>query len=527
MDRAPATLQDLPPEIREIVEALLAEKVVAFQTLLAEKNALVEKLGTDLEKLRHQFDLLIKKMFGRSSEKLDPNQLLLEGLMLQAQDTFAPVLEKPEFPAKPSPISNPSKRNGRMPIPEHLKRNEFVIEPPESEKVCPVTGEPRPCIGEEVTEKYHYVRETLEVNRYIRKKYGSPMGAEENGVVIAPPPPSLLPRCLADASMLSHIAVSKFDDHLPLYRLEKMFARQGAPISRKTMSDWMRNLAEGLQPLEKRIAELILECGVTHHDDTPVKRLDPGAGQTKESRVWVAVSGQGPPLVRFSFTPDRKQKHVVDFFRGYGGAIMCDEYAGYANTDHGVMQSCWAHARRKIYEGCVSQPGYRDDVLREITKLYAIEAKIRDQSAEERSEARRTESREQLAKVFKAVESKTFTPGSEMGKAQYYVLAHRKQLCAFAEDQRLPIDNNPAERAIRRVAVGRKNWMFLGSETGGETAATLMTLLGSCWANRVNAQAYLEDVIRELPGKQGHELDTLLPHVWLERNPEARLPEQN
>lgn len=189
------------------------------------------------------------------------------------------------------------------------------------------------------------------------------------------------------------------------------------------------------------------------------------------------------------------------------------------------MQSCWAHARRKIYEGCVSQPGCREEVLREISKLYAIEEKIRDQAPEKRFEARSTESREQLAKVFKAIESKTFTPGSAMGKAQYYVLAHRKQLSAFVEEQRLPIDNNSAERAIRRVAVGRKNWMFLGSEIGGETAATLMTLPGSCWANRVNAQTYLEDVIRELPGKEGDELDTILPHVWLERQPEARLPE--
>ncbi len=237
-------------------------------------------------------------------------------------------------------VAKPSKRNGRMPIADHLKRNEIILDVPESEKICPVTGKERPCIGEEVTEKYHYVRETLEVNRYIRKKYGSPLGAEENGVLIAPLPASLLPRRLADASMLSHIAVSKFDDHLPLHRLEKMFLRQGAQISRKTMSDWMRNLAEGLRPLEKRIAEKILSCGVVHHDVTPVDRLDPGAGQAKEEQVWVAVSGQGPPLVHFSFTPNRNQAHVLSFFQGYGGAVMCDKYAGYSNVECRVMQSC-------------------------------------------------------------------------------------------------------------------------------------------------------------------------------------------
>ncbi len=344
-------------------------------------------------------------------------------------------------------------------------------------------------------------------------------------MVTAPLPPSLLPRCLTDASMLAHIAVSKFDDHLPLYRNEKMFLRQGAEISRKTMADWMRNLAEGLRPLEKRLKSLILESGVVHHDDTPVKRLDPGAGQTKESRVWVAVSGQGPPLVHFSFTPNRKQGPVLEFFRGYGGAVMCDEYAGYANVDYGVMQSCWAHARRKIHDDCKSQPPYRARVLLEIHKLYEIEERIRDASPGERAIIRNTESRAQLAKVFEAVESgNSFSPGSAHGKARNYILGHRKQLSAFVEDERLPIDNNAAERAIRRVAIGRKNWLFLGSETGGATAATLMTLLGTCWANRMNPLAYLTDVIQALPLTPEDQLDSLLPHIWIASRPGDRLP---
>jgi len=525
METAPATLQDFPPEFRAFVVGLLAEQSAFFQKIIGEKDALAGKLGADLEKLRGQYELLLKKMFGRGSEKIDPKQLLMDAMMLQAQDTFA--APAPEAPAA-APVAAPAKahkRNGRAPIPEHLKRNEIVIDLPESEKICPVTGKERPCIGEEVTEKYHYVRETLEVNRYIRKKYGSPMGAEENGVATAPLPPALLPRCLADASMLAHIAVSKFDDHLPLHRNERMFLRQGARISRKTMSDWMRKLAEGLRPLEKRIGELVLACGVVHHDDTPVDRLDPGGGQTKESRVWVAVSGRGPPLVHFSFTPNRKQAHVLSFFRGYGGAVMCDEYAGYANVECGVMQSCWAHARRKIHDGCQSQPPYRARVLLEIAALYAIEERIRDASPEERARVRDGESRAQLAKVFGAVESGShLTPGSEAGKARNYILGHRKGLEAFLEDERLPIDNNAAERAIRRVAIGRKNWLFLGSETGGETAATLMTLLGTCWANRVNPVAYLADVIETLPVTPADQLDSLLPHIWIDSHPEAALP---
>jgi hypothetical protein len=240
----------------------------------------------------------------------------------------------------------------------------------------------------------------------------------------------------------------------------------------------------------------------------------------------VAVSGSGPPLVHFAYSPNRKQAHVIDFFRGYGGSVMCDEYAGYTNVECSVMQSCWSHARRKIHDGCVSQPDYRAKVLLEIAALYKIEERIRDAGPEERAAVRNTESRAQLAKVFEAVESRTFSPGSAMGKAQHYLLAHRKGLSAFVEDQRLPIDNNPAERAIRRVAIGRKNWLFLGSETGGETAATLMTILGTCWANRVNPQAYLEAVIRDLPGTLTTNIDDLLPHRWIESHPEARLPDK-
>jgi len=515
----PPSLEQIPPELQAFVLELMAVQ--------AKKDAIIEKLARELETLRQQHNLLLKRMFGRSSEKIDPNQLMMESMMLQAEGTTAPEIELPAVPAPaPAVPAAPSKRNGRLPIAAHLKRNIIEIDAPASAKICPVTGEPRPLIGYEETEKYHYVPETLEVNVYRRAKYGSHMGAEENGVFTAEMPECLVPRCLADASMLAHIAVSKFDDHLPLNRMEKMFLRQGAEISRKTLSDWMRALAEGLQLLPRRIRELILACEVVHHDDTPVDRLDPGAGKAHESRLWVAVSGSGPPLVHFAYSPNRKQAHVIDFFGGYGGSVMCDEYAGYTNVECSVMQSCWSHARRKIHDGCVSQPDYRAKVLLEIAALYKIEERIRDAGPEERAAVRNTESRAQLAKVFEAVESRTFSPGSAMGKAQHYLLAHRKGLSAFVEDKRLPIDNNPAERAIRRVAIGRKNWLFLGSETGGETAATLMTILGTCWANRVNPQAYLEAVIRDLPGTLTTNIDDLLPHRWIESHPEARLPDK-
>lgn len=520
MERALSHLENLPPELRDFF--------VAQQAELAEKDAMIEKLGGQLKRLQEQFELMVKRMYGKKSEKLDPNQVLMEELMLSVEGTSAPVVEASDKPGEKSqPTKARSKRNGRMPIPEHLKRNLIDLDVPEAEKICPVTKKERPLIGYEQTEKYHYVKETLEVNVYRRAKYGSPMGAEENGVVVADLPECLIPRCMADSAMLAHVAVAKFDDHLPLYRIEKMFMRQGAKISRKTMADWLRQLAEGLQPLEKRIKERILACGVVHHDDTPVKRLDPGMGKTSEGRLWVSVSGQGPPLVHFAFTPNRKQQHVLSFFRGYSGAVMCDEYAGYGNIDLGVKQSCWAHVRRKFHEAAKSEPVFAEEVLQSIGKLYAIEKRIKDWGSAERTQVRDQDSRAQLEKVFTLLESSKATPGSTIGKAVYYALAHRKGLMAYLEDEKLPIDNNPAERAVRRVAIGRKNWLFLGSETGGETAATLMTLLGSCWANRVNAQDYLSDVIAKLPGTSPDQLDALLPDQWITEHPESVLPDQN
>ena len=263
------------------------------------------------------------------------------------------------------------------------------------------------------------------------------------------------------------------------------------------------------------------------HDDTPVKMLDPGAGKTKRTRLWVAVSGAGPPLVHFSFSLSRHQKTPIDFFRDYDGAVICDDYAGYPNIDCGRLLYCWAHARRYVDKAKTVEPAFATQVLLEIAQLYRIEKRIRDASEDDRRKVRQTESLQQLDTIFALLQSRSFRPKSPMQKAIDYILDNRKGLTRFAEDPRLPIDNNAAERAIRRVAIGRRNWLFLGSETGGRTAAILMSLLGTCWANRVNAWAYLKDVLDRMPSTPENQLEQLLPHVWIEKHPEARLPKQD
>jgi transposase len=504
----------------------LQEQIRKRDETIVELDRHIKRQQATIERMEGQMEDLLRRLYGRRSEKLDINQLLMDGLILNA-DGEARAAEPPppsETPVKPRAKG---KHNGRRPLPDHLPRNEIIVPASEEQKICPITGRPRPFIGYEDSEKLEYIPETLQVNVYRREKYGSPMGAEENGVFTAALPPAVVARCSADTGMLAHVAVAKFDDHLPLYRQERILLRQGVDVSRKTMAGWLRGVAAGLSGLWELTAERILDSGVVLHDDTPVHMLDPGAGKTRETRLWVAVSGAGPPLVHFTFSLSRKQKTPKDFFAGYTGALMCDEYAGYANVDCARLLSCWSHARRYVEKAKTVEPAFATEVLLEIARLYRIEERIRDASDAERLTVRQTESTKQLDVVFDLLQSREFRPQSPMRRAAHYALNNRQRLTRFTEDPRLPIDNNAAERAIRRVAIGRKNWLFLGSETGGRSAAILMSLLGTCWANRVNAWAYLKDVLDRLPNLPDGRLPDLLPPTWIDSHPEARLPKQD
>jgi transposase len=527
--------EQLREEVRETKTALRQTKSTLRETkiTLREQRALNADLERELkrqrdtiERMEHRMNDLLRRLYGRKSEKLDRAQLLMEDMILNA-DGEAARPEPPPAPEAPAKPARKCRHPGRAPLPDHLPRHEILLQVPEAQRRCPVTGEERPVIGYEETEKLEYIPETLRVNVYKREKLGSPMGAEEGGVTTAPMPPALVERCLADTGMLTHVAVTKFDDHNPLYRQERQLLRQGIWITRQTLAGWLRQMAEGLRPLWRRSAELILQSGVVHHDDTPVNMLDPGAGKTKQTRMWVALSGAGPPLAHFTFATDRSQRTPLAFFSGYTGALMCDEYAGYVNADCGPLLSCWAHARRHVEKAKHIEPAFALEVLRAIGRLYRIEKWIRRAPEETRKRARERLSRKRVEKIFALLESRTFRPKSPMDKAKHYILSHRKALTRYTEDPALPIDNNPVERALRRVAVGRRNWLFLGSETGGETAAILMSLLASCWANRVNARAYLKDVLDRLPTHPQDALDELLPPYWIEHHPEARLPDQN
>jgi transposase len=481
---------------------------------------MIRKLQGTIEKQQATINDLLRRLYGRKSERLDPNQTLMDDVLIETLGEGA--TEEPEIASELPWLSKPkgkAKRNGRLELPEHLPHEEIIIPATEEQKTCPESGEPRRLIGYEESKKLDYVPETLKVLVIKREKWGSPMGSEEAGVITAEKPSEAVPRCLAANGLLAHVAVSKFEDHQPLYRQERIFGRQNVPVSRKTMSDWLKGLSDALEPLETELCRRILAGNLVHHDDTPVNMLDPGAGKTKETRLWAALGGDRCQYVHFSFTRTRNKDGPEQFFRGYQGYIMCDEYGGYRsilNREGVTGLSCWAHARRRYDKAKLSKPAEAVEMLVMISELYKIEEQYRHAPEDVLLTVRRERSVSQLERIHEWVleHQEQWLPKSPMAQAGQYVLNHWKGLKRYAESGDLPIDNNPVEQLIRQVAIGRKNWLFLGSETGGETAARLMSLIGTCHHLKINAWAYLKDVLDRLPDHPAERIGELLPDEW-------------
>ena len=497
---------------------------------IAELSRLVQSLQATIQRQQVTINDLIRMLYGKRSEKLDPNQILMESLIIDATgaaspDTQlipAPVAEEPTTPKRKS------QHRGRVPFPEHLPHEEVIIPVAEEDKVCPESGEPRQFMGYEESKKLDYVPETLKVVVYKREKWGSPVGAEEEGVVTAPRPEAAV-ECMADTGLLAQVVISKFEDHLPLYRQERVFARQGVAVTRQTMAGWACGVANAVRPVVRLMRSRILDGPYVHHDDTPVKMLDPGAGKTKETRLWVAVGGDQQQYVHFEFTTNRSNDGPVRFFRDYVGHLMCDEYSGYSavcGEDSQVIGlSCWAHARRYFDKAKLVESEAATRILAMIAQLYHIESLYREKGLDDLGRARIEQSRPQLERIKEALEAdrQKWLPQSPMAKATEYVLKRWDAFTRYTTNPVLPIDNNAAERAVRAVAIGRKNWLFLGSENGGDTAAILMSIIGTAHHLGMNSWMYLNDVLKRLPSTPEDQLDQLLPDVWLSNNPKAKI----
>jgi transposase len=503
------------------------------RSIIEQKDLQIEELNKklhstqlSLKMLQHQVDQLLRRLYGRRSEKLDPRQLMFDPMVMEVLQ-HSEAHNADETPASPSPEQKKTPKNkrrhpGRIPIPEHLERVEILLDIPDGEKFCPETGRPLKEIGVETSEKLEYRPGKLIVNVYKRPKYASPdsMASAEVGIVTAPMPDHPIERCKADIGLLSQIIVNKFADHLPLYRQDGIFEREGVIIPRATQTSWVIQTYEAIRPLEHALKRAVLESDVIFTDDSIIPLQVKGNGKVKKARLWVYIrGGQGPPLAVFDFSRDRSKKRPLDFLNGYRGYVHADAYSGYDELfglQWIIEVGCWVHARRKFDEAASSRPQEASEVMARIAQLYKVESECKEMTPEQRREVRDERSRPILDAIFERLEElkDNALPSEPLRKAVDYALNQRRALYRYLEDGRLKPDNNTSENAIRPLALGRKNWLFAGSDRGARATALFLGLIQSCKACGVNPWQYFDDMLRRVMGHPVNRLRELLPDQW-------------
>lgn len=368
-----------------------------------------------------------------------------------------------------------------------------------------------------MTERLDYIPSSVFINEHVRGKYACKKCQGE--VVIGPKPKQLIEKGFAEPGMLAYIATSKYADHIPLHRLESIFKRQGATISRSTMCDWLIAAGKKLAGLHQLMVQKVLQSQVIWTDDTPVKMQDRELEKRlRETRLWVYLGGEANPYTVFDFTKSRKRDGPAQFLKEYKGYLQADAFAGYdcIFVGGGVTEvACMAHVRRKFFEAQGSAKEAQH-ALAIIQDLYLIEKEAKELSVRQRCELRKSKSKPLLDEFKQWLDRERLValPKSPLSKAVMYALNNWEALNRFIEDGRLTIDNNRAENALRKIAVGRKNWLFLGSETGGQTASAFASVVASCSRHGVDPFAYLRDIFTRLAENPEVDLTTLLPERW-------------
>ena len=485
---------------------------------------------SEIEHLKLLIAKLQRMQFGRKSEKLarqiEQLELRLEDLQAKPVENAGLAESQSAPPALPLLIRTPVKP-ARRPLPDHLPRQTQRHEPKES--ACPDCGGALSKLGEDVSEMLEYVPASFFVVRHVRPKLSC---TKCDHIVQAAAPTRPIERGVAGPGLLAHVLVSKYADHLPLYRQSEIYARYGVELERSTLADWVGGTSELLDPLVETLRRYVMAAGKVHADDTPVPVLAPGNGRTKTGRLWTYVRDDRPagsmaaPAVWFAYSPDRKGEHPERHLRTFRGALQADAYAGFNQLykEDGRIQevACWAHVRRKFYD---LQEAHASPIAREalerIAALYAIEKEIRGRPPDERQQVRMLRSWPLLQSLrdWFEVSLTKLSRKSDTTAAIRYALGLWPALTRYCDDGRLEIDNNAAERALRVVALGRKNYLFAGSDTGGERAASIYSLIGSAKLNGLDPEAYLREVLSRIADHPITRIEELLP--W---NVAANLP---
>lgn len=534
MSNAAQTLPDDPALLKALIVALQAENAKISATLRAH-DQLIQTLRLRIAKLK-------KQVFGQSSEKIEREieqlELALEDLLIATAESETSVPDDSqgddvlETSATDGAADRPSRRRPR--VSDSTPRERQELDPG---SCCPDCGGDLRLVGEDVSEMLDLIAAQLKVVQIARLKK-SCRRCERMVQLSAPSRP--VPGSMAGAGLLAYILVSKFDDHLPLYRQNEIFARMGADIPDSTLVDWCGRAMKVLQPLIDRIDAVVMASDLLHADDTSIRVLDrslrdKGLGKgVKKGRIWAYVrdqrpwAGAAPPGVTYRFAPDWKEGHVLEHLGQSSGILQADAYKGYAKLyDPGPDRAarfreaaCWAHLRRDFHDAwTLTKSEIAREALDRIGALYDIERSISGQPADVRLAARRAHTRPKV-EAFRvwAEQQLTRIPGkSDLAKAFRYALSRWPSFCLFLEDGRVAIDNNPAERALRPIGVGRRNWLFAGADTGAETLARAMTLIETAKMNGLDPQAYLADLLGRIHDHKINRLDDLLPWNWSSR----------
>ena len=501
----PKHLPEDPTALRQIVIGLLEE---------------VETKERRLRQLQHWVEQLLRARYGPRRERVDEHQLFLFAATILAQGGKAPSSGETEAPKPDSQPSSSRPGHGRGSLPKSLRRERRVYDLEEAKRQCPECQEQLRRIGEDVSERLEYVPASLVVIEEACQKYACPKGCT---VVTAEKPMAPIEKGLPGPGLLAHVAVSKYGDHSPLHRQEEIFRRQGVELPRQTTADWMRACADLVSPLYELMKQRVLASKAVQTDDTPVPVLDPDLPRTRTGRIWTYVGDDEHPYTVYDYTPTRSRDGPEEFLKAFRGYLQADAYSGYDHfykePERGIIEvACWAHSRRRFFEAQSSDLMRSTVMLAYIRLLYDVEREAQERQL--KGEARRALRQEKSKPILEDIraylerEQPQVLPKSPEGDAIAYTLSNWKALTRYLDDGDLAIDNNGAERSLRGVAVGRKNWMFYGSDNGGRTAAVLSSLIATSKRLGVDPFAYLRDIFERISRHPQSRLAELLSDQW-------------
>ncbi|MCP5396142.1 MAG: IS66 family transposase [Sphingomonadaceae bacterium] len=500
------------------MEAGLPEDVDALRALVLEQARELDTLKTfrdEVERLRAIIEAMQRHRFGRRSEQLDPDQF---ELALEEVEAALAAAEHAQEKASKQKAERPRKTN-RGSLPTHLDRIERLVDV--ESKDCPCCGGALHQIGEDVSERLDVVPATFRVLVTRRPRYGC--RSCESGVIQAPAPARIVEGGIPTEALIAQVLVSKYADHLPLYRQAQIYARQGVQLDRSTLADWVGRAAWYLRPLRDHVLEELRRSGRLFADETTAPVLDPGRGRTKTGQLWAYArddrpwGGSDPPMVAYVYAADRKAERPEAHLERFAGILQVDGYGGYTalarRRGDVTLAFCWAHVRRKFYELADSSP-VATEVLRRIAQLYAIEDEVRGSSYPQRQTVRNARSRAIVGDLHQYLNARArqVSTKSRLGEAIRYALTRWDGLVRFLDDGRIDLDNNTVERSIRPLALNRKNALFAGSDEGGDNWAVIATLIENCKLSGIDPNTWLTATLTSLAnGHPANRIGELMP----------------